>query len=70
MASPYEDVKDVGHSVDPDYGQNEVDLNAPTTEVAGELKYAEYSKGGLGRHLGIISTSFLVYVHYPSIALP
>ncbi|OKL62164.1 hypothetical protein UA08_02162 [Talaromyces atroroseus] len=60
MASPYEDVKDIGHSVDPDFGEPDGDPNAPKNEVGTELKYEEYSKGGLGRHLGIISTTFLV----------
>ena len=29
----------------------------------GELSYAEVTAGGLGRHLGLFSTTFLMYVN-------
>lgn len=32
---------------------------------AGELKLEEAASGGLGRHLGLFSTTFLVYVRPP-----
>lgn len=32
------------------------------TEDVGQLTFQEYTSGGLGRHLGIFSTTFLVYV--------
>lgn len=63
MAS-YEDVKDVGHSVQPDFGHRDGDPNAPRDEIKGELKFEEYTQGGLGRHLGIVSTTFLVCVYH------
>lgn len=71
MASPYEDVKNVDHTVDPDYAftQTETDVHEPGEQIHGELKYEEYTKGGLGRHLGIISTTFLVCVHCATIIM-
>jgi hypothetical protein len=37
------------------------------TTGVGELNFDEYARGGLGRHLGLFSTTFLMCVH-PSIA--
>jgi hypothetical protein len=35
--------------------------DAVPTEGVGQLTFQEYTSGGLGRHLGIFSTTFLVY---------
>lgn len=32
------------------------------TDGVGELAFDEYTQGGLGRHLGIFSTAFLMWV--------
>lgn len=37
------------------------DVQLPKPEDVGALHFDEYTKGGLGRHLGITSTTFLVY---------
>ena len=32
----------------------------PQVQDAGELNFEEYTRGGLGRHLGVFSTTFLM----------
>lgn len=34
----------------------------PQADGVGELAFDEYTQGGLGRHLGIVSTAFLMLV--------
>ena len=51
-APPFKDF-DHAHSV------NELKNDAPTAGV-GELSFEEYTSGGLGRHLGVWSTIFLM----------
>lgn len=38
------------------------DVQLPKPDDVGALAFDEYTQGGLGRHLGITSTTFLVYV--------
>lgn len=48
---------------EPDNPKSVVLGNEGTTAKAGELNYEEYTRGGMGRHLGTFSTIFLMYVH-------
>lgn len=36
--------------------------NGDSTAKAGQLDFEQYTRGGLGRHLGVFSTTFLMYV--------
>lgn len=36
-------------------------VTLPKPDDVGALAFDEYTQGGLGRHLGIVSTMFLVY---------
>lgn len=36
----------------------------PDSVGVGELAFEEYTQGGLGRHLGLFSTTFLVYAPF------
>lgn len=43
--------------------QSDTDVaNGDSTAKAGELDFEQYTRGGLGRHLGVFSTTFLMYV--------
>lgn len=61
-SSLYGGAKEVGPKVDVDVAQGDSDLQEARQENVGELEFDEYTQGGLGRHLGVLSTTFLVYV--------
>jgi hypothetical protein len=43
--------------------QSDTDVgNGDSTAKAGQLDFEQYTRGGLGRHLGVFSTTFLMYV--------
>lgn len=41
-------------------GLDVVDHDGESTAKAGELDFEEYTRGGMGRHLGTFSTTFLM----------
>ena len=55
---------DPGAASSPDSGSDVATPDADNLLKPGELSYAEVNAGGLGRHLGLFSTTFLMYVEY------
>lgn len=51
----------------PEEGKNEDVVQSTSIQAqadgVGELSFDEYTQGGLGRHLGIVSTAFLMLVN-------
>lgn len=63
-SSLYGNGKELEPSVDADLAQREgSDILEARQKHVGELAFDEYTSGGLGRHLGLLSTTFLVCVH-------
>lgn len=62
-SSLYGHGKELEPSVDADLAQREgSDIQEARPKEVGELAFDEYTSGGLGRHLGVFSTTCLVYV--------
>lgn len=62
--SIYGNDKELEPSVEADLTQREVsEIQEARQKNVGELAFDEYTSGGLGRHLGVLSTTFLVCVH-------
>lgn len=62
--SIYGNGKGLEPSVEADLTQREVsEIQEARQKNVGELAFDEYTSGGLGRHLGVLSTTFLVCVH-------
>ena len=62
-SSLYGNGKELEPSVEADLAQGEgSDIQEARQKHVGELAFDEYTSGGLGRHLGILSTTFLVCV--------
>lgn len=50
-------------AAEPWVGEGSADgVELPKPNDIGALAFDEYTQGGLGRHLGVVSTTFLVYV--------
>lgn len=49
-------------------GDKQVEFDADHIVQPGDLTLEQDTAGGLGRHLGLFSTTFLMYVLYSSIA--
>lgn len=65
-SSLYGNGKELEPSVEADIAQREgSDIQEARQKHVGELAFDEYTSGGLGRHLGILSTTFLVCVYLP-----
>lgn len=65
-SSLYGNGKEPKPSVDADLAQREgSEIQDAQQRNVGELAFDEYTSGGLGRHLGVLSTTFLVYISWP-----
>ena len=51
---------DPNEKFEPGVGSNGVRETEDTVPMVGSLDFDEYTRGGLGRHLGIFSTIFLM----------
>jgi hypothetical protein len=61
---PWVESKTAGDPLTEGVGSNSGDELKSNDVGVGELAFEEYTQGGLGRHLGIVSTMFLVYAVY------
>ena len=57
--------KEVAEDTSPKADEHVALSDADNLIQPGELSYAEVTAGGLGRHLGLFSTTFLMYVLSP-----